>query len=134
MKKMIYKTIPFITLLFLGMCIINCGSYQRADNQTKEMIAAIHTLLISEKLCSDENDCRIKNYVLCRPEKGAYIYIYGITNKKIITKIVDLFIEQHAKYPNIHYQLTIYSLTKEEDMKNLKQKKIILELILNKEN
>ena len=103
-KEKISKFVLFAILFIVsGVCVTSCGPYQYAIKQTEETVAAIHILLISENYCFDVNDCRRKNYVLTRPENGAYIYIYGITDKKIIIKIVDLFIEQHARYPNTNY-------------------------------
>lgn len=65
---------------------------------------------------------------------GVYIWVYGIVDESIIKKIVETCIEEHKKNSGITYELTMYSITKDEEYKNSKPKKTILKLVLEKED
>jgi hypothetical protein len=124
---------PFLlVLLVLMICLIGCESGEYND-KAHQLIDSIETVLISENLCKDTKDCNSKQYVLYALGKGINIFIYGITDTGIINKIVETVIQDHKKNPAISYDLTIYSITKDEDYKKSKPKKTLLHLTLPKE-
>jgi|GEM_PF-6517673 len=67
-------------------------------------------------------------HVLCRSATGACISVYGVTDKATVKKIVDLFVDNQAENPKIHYELYIYPRMKREAPKQ----KAALELVLKK--
>jgi hypothetical protein len=123
---------PAILLLTLAIFVTGCGSGQYSDKANK-LIDSIHAILISEKLCSDKNDCWKKQFVFFEGVKGVYISVYGITDPSVTEKIVGACIEDHAHNPSIYYELNMYNLTKDEDLHASGSKKTMLRLILNKE-
>ena len=128
-----HRLLCFILLFsIVTICTVGCDSYTY-HTQARELIDSIKALLISEKLCSDKNDCRIKEYVLSESSTGVYISTYGINDQSIAKKITGLCIDAHAKNPGIQYELHMYPLTKREDLKSYKSKRAMLQLILHKE-
>jgi hypothetical protein len=117
----------FVIAIFLS----GCGSGQYTD-KANEAIDSIHEILISEKLCSDKNDCSKKQFVFFESVNGVYISVYGVDDQSIKEKIVAAFIRNHARNPMIYYELNMYNLTKDEDFNSSKPKATILRLILNK--
>ncbi len=118
-----------IILLIISITIlvlIGCGSY-RCTTQAHELMDAVDTILISEKLCKDANDCRTKNYVLCRSSKGACISVYGVRNVNIIKRIVNLCIEKRTSNRNMKYELYIHPKMKMEDYNQKPTVKLILQ-------
>lgn len=116
-----------IILISIGACfLIGCGSY-KCTVQTHELIDSVYAILIKEKICRDVNECRTKNYVLCRSSKDACISVYGITDASIIKKIVDLCIEKKTINPKLNYELYVYPKMKEEDYNQKPTLKLILQ-------
>jgi len=128
-KSYLYSIVIMMTF---SICLYGCGSGQYSD-KANEVIDSIHEILISEKLCSDKNDCSKKQFVFFESVNGVYISVYGITNQAITEKIVAAFIKNHARNPMIYYELNMYNLTKDEDLHTSKSKKTILQLVLDKE-
>jgi hypothetical protein len=131
MRYHYFKNIIIAIISIITVCY-SCGGF-RCNPQSKELIDSIYSLLISEKFCSDENDCRNKEYVYYGSPKDVYISVYGITDQTIVKKIVNLCIEKHKNNKGIRYELTMYSQTKREDVKMIISKKPMLELTLKKE-
>jgi hypothetical protein len=125
---------PFLlVLLVLIICFIGCEGGRYVD-KANELVDSIKTVLISENLCKDKNDCSKKQFVFFGAGGGVFISTYGISDPSITNRIAGECTKAHTLNPNIHYKLIMYSLTKEEDYRSSKQKKIILTLDLPKEN
>jgi hypothetical protein len=105
--------LPILLFLATTVSIVGCDSNQYGV-QANELIASIHTLLISEKLCSDRMDCSRKQYVFYKGSSGVYITVYGIADKSLVQQIVDLCIEKHSNNPKIYYELTMHAQKKNE--------------------
>jgi hypothetical protein len=126
---------PFLLLSVLIMCTIGCEGADYSGKANK-LVDSIENVLISEKVCNDKNDCVNKQYIFFNMGFGREIEmsIYGIADKLVISKIIVTLIEEHKKDPGITYELTMYSITKDEEYKNSKPKKTILKLVLEKED
>ncbi|MDX9786355.1 MAG: hypothetical protein RBT11_06255 [Desulfobacterales bacterium] len=120
-----------VVVLAIAICT-GCISSHVHQTQARELVGAIDDLLVSEKLCRDRNDCTHKQYFFIRPSTVIEITVYGITDRSIAKKIIGLCIDAHAKYPEIRYELEMYTQTKEETLKG-EPKTTILQLILKKE-
>jgi len=118
-------------VLAIAICT-GCISSHVHQTQARELVDTIEDLLVSEKLCGDKNDCVDKQYVFIRPSMVIEITVYGVTDRSIAKKIIGLCIDAHAKYPEIQYELEMYTQTKEETLKGI-PKTTILQLILKKE-
>lgn len=120
-----------ILVLAIAICS-GCGGSHVHQKQALELIDSIKELLVAENLCRDRNDCIKKQYVFMRPSRVIQIYVHGITDQSITTKIIGLCIDAHGKHPGIKYVLEMYAQTKEETLKG-KPETTILQLTINKE-
>jgi len=58
-------------------------------------------VLIRHRLCVDENDCHIKQFVLVAGSTGgAVLYVYGISDLHVISEIISASIEEYEKNGN----------------------------------
>ena len=120
-----------VIVIMIAMCN-GCGGSHVHQKEALEFSGLIDALFISEKLCHDANDCTRKEYYFHRPSEVLQIYIYGITDRTIVKKIVDLCIDFHARNPKIKFELTMYA-QKRPEINIERNKTTILKLILNKE-
>jgi|GEM_PF-3796147 len=125
--------VPLLCIIAMAIVMCTgCGGSHVHQKEALEFADLIKALLVSEKLCQDADDCTRKEYYFHRPSEVLQIYIYGITDRTTVKKIVDLCIEFNTRNPNIKFELTMYA-QKRPRINIERNKTTILKLILNKE-
>lgn len=111
--------VTLFLFLFFGIQQALAGDshyYEQRDELVKSSIQ----ILIRHKLCADENDCHIKEYVLVEGATGGIVLdVYGIHDLSAISEIVSASIAAYKKHgKKMGVNLEVYR-EKHEDVMGL---------------
>ncbi len=98
---------PFILILKILVVILlliplsSKAGYAEKDGGVRHEIvgSAIIPILIAHKICFDERDCHRRNVVQASARSGVEIFIYGISDRKLINELLAAITQASNQYP-----------------------------------
>lgn len=116
MKSSILRIFFIVSVALIS--IIGFAESREYYDQSIELVNEIDSILISEGVCSDRNDCVRKRLVFSKSQTdGVYIETFSITNKELVRKIIEACMSEYEKYGrHVGVELRMYLLPHSEMM------------------
>lgn len=112
------KIKTFITGVFLMITSLSSYAGESAKNSEialKINRQVIQPVLIAHKICRDDRDCEHQNVAMWSAGTGIEFYIYGISDRKLISEILIVIIQASNQYPsNLQLAVKVFSHTHSE--------------------